>query len=86
MDFGSSSAIEASDVVIMTDEISKIYTAIKISQKTNRIIKQNLIFSLGVKVLVLLLAILGISDMWEAVFADVGVTLITIFNTFRILK
>lgn len=70
----------------MTDEISKIYTAIKISQKTNRIIKQNLIFSLGVKVLVLLLAILGISDMWEAVFADVGVTLITIFNTFRILK
>ena len=86
MDFGSSSSIEASDVVIMTDEISKIYTAIKISQKTNRIIKQNLIFSLGVKVLVLLLAILGISDMWEAVFADVGVTLITIFNTFRILK
>ena len=70
----------------MTDEISKIYTAIKISKKTNKIIKQNLIFSIGVKILVLLLAVLGISDMWEAVFADVGVTLITIFNTLRILK
>ena len=83
---GSSSAIEASDVVIMTDELSKIIEAIEISKKTNRIIKQNLIFSIGVKLLILLLSILGIADMWEAVFADVGTTLITIFNTIRILK
>ena len=74
---GSNSAIEASDMVIMTDELKKIIEAIEISKKTNRIIKENLI---------LLLSILGIADMWEAVFADVGTTLITIFNTIRILK
>lgn len=83
---GSSSAIEASDMVIMTDELKKIIEAIQISKKTNRIIKENLIFSIGVKILILLLSLLGISDMWEAVFADVGTTLITIFNTIRILK
>lgn len=83
---GSSSAIEASDMVIMTDELKKIVEAIQISKKTNRIIKENLVFSIGVKILVLLLSLLGIADMWEAVFADVGTTLITIFNTIRILK
>lgn len=83
---GSNSAIEASDMVIMTDELKKIIKAIQISKKTNRIIKENLIFSIGVKILILLLSILGIADMWEAVFADVGTTLITIFNTIRILK
>lgn len=83
---GSSSAIEASDIVIMTDEISKIVEAISISKKTNKIIKQNLIFSIGVKILTLILSLFGIADMWQAVFADVGVTLITIFNTLRILK
>ena len=83
---GSSSAIEASDVVIMTDEFSKITDGIKISKKTNRIIKQNLIFAIGVKILVLVLSILGIATMWQAVFADVGTTLITILNTIRILK
>ena len=83
---GSSSAIEASDVVIMTDELSKIVDAIEVSKKTNKIIKQNLIFSIGVKVLTLVLSLLGVADMWQAVFADVGVTLITIFNTLRILK
>lgn len=83
---GSNSAIEASDMVIMTDELKKIIEAIQISKKTNRIIKENLIFSIGVKILILLLSILGIADMWEAVFADVGTTLITIFNTIRILK
>lgn len=83
---GSSSAIEASDMVIMTDELKKIIEAIQISKKTNRIIKENLIFSIGVKILILLLSLLGIADMWEAVFADVGTTLITIFNTLRILK
>ena len=83
---GSSSAIEASDVVIMTDELSKIVDAIEVSKKTNKIIKQNLIFSIGVKILTLALSLLGVADMWQAVFADVGVTLITIFNTLRILK
>ena len=83
---GSESAIEASDVVIMTDNISKINEAIKISKKTCRIIKQNLIFSIGIKILTLICSILGFGGMWQAVFADVGVTIITIFNTLRILK
>ena len=83
---GSSSAIEASDIVIMTDELKKIIESIEISKKTNKIIKQNLIFAIGVKLSVLLLSLFGIADMWEAVFADVGTTLITIFNTIRILK
>lgn len=83
---GSSSAIEASDVVIMTDELSKILEGIQISKKTNRIIKQNLIFAIGIKILVLILSIVGVATMWQAVFADVGTTLITILNTIRILK
>ena len=83
---GSSSAIEASDMVIMTDELEKIVEAINISKQTNRIIKQNLMFSIGVKILILLLSLFGIADMWEAVFEDVGTTLITIVNTLRILK
>ena len=83
---GSSSAIEASDMVIMTDELEKIVESIKISKKTNKIIKQNLIFAIGVKIITLLLSLFGIADMWQAVFADVGTTLITIFNTIRILK
>lgn len=83
---GSSSAIEASDIVIMTDELTRIVDAIKISKKTNNIIKENLLFSIGIKILILILSLFGITDMWEAVFADVGTTLITIFNTIRILK
>ena len=83
---GQSSAIEASDMVIMTDELSKILEAIDISKKTNLIIKQNLIFSISVKILTLLLSLFGVTDMWEAVFADVGTTLITVLNTMRILK
>lgn len=83
---GASSAIEASDVVIMTDELDKIIEGIEISKKTNLIIKQNLIFSIGVKILTLVLSLFGIAEMWQAVFADVGVTLITILNTLRILK
>lgn len=83
---GSASAIEASDIVIMTDVIDKIVTGIKISKKTNHIIKQNLIFAIGIKILVLILSALGIASMWQAVFADTGVTLITILNTTRILK
>ncbi len=83
---GSSSAIEASDVVIMTDELSKIAEAISISKKTNKIIIQNLLFAISVKILTLILSLFGVADMWQAVFADVGTTLITIFNTLRILK
>lgn len=83
---GSASAIEASDVVIMTDELSKIVDGIKISKKTNKIIKQNLIFAISVKVIVLILSTIGIATMWQAVFADTGVTLLTILNTTRILK
>lgn len=83
---GSASAIEASDVVIMTDELKKIHDGIKISKYTNKIIKQNLIFAIGVKILVLILSTLGIASMWQAVFADTGVTLLTILNTTRILK
>ena len=83
---GSSSAIESSDIVIMTDELMKIVEGIEITRKTNRVIKQNLIFSIGVKLATLVLTIFGLADMWQAVFADVGVTLITILNTIRILK
>ena len=83
---GAGSSIEASDVVIMTDAIEKINDAIDISKKTSRVIKQNLIFSIGVKVLVLVLSILGVANMWEAVFADVGATLITVLNSIKILK
>ena len=77
---GSESAIEASDVVIMTDNVSKILDAIKISKKTCGIIRQNLVFAVTVKVLILFLSTIGLSGMWQAVFADVGVTILTIFN------
>ena len=83
---GSDSAIEASDIVIMNDDISKILNAIKISKKTSRIIKENLIFAFGIKITVLILAILGLTSMFAAVFADVGVTILCILNTLRILK
>lgn len=83
---GSNSAIEASDIVIMNDDLDKINDAISIAKKTNLIIKQNLIFAISTKVIILLLSFLGIAGMWQAIFADVGVTLITILNTLRILK
>lgn len=83
---GSSSAIEASDIVIMDDDISKINKAISISNKVKRIIKENLVFSIGVKILILVLSAIGIANMWQAIFADVGVTIISILNTLRIMK
>lgn len=82
---GADSAIEAADVVIMTDEPSKIIDAIKISKKTMRIVKQNIVFAIAVKVSVLILAAFGISTMWQAVFADVGVSVLAILNALRIL-
>lgn len=82
---GSDAAIEAADIVIMNDEPSKIATAIKISKKTLRIAQQNAGFAIGVKVAVLLLSVFGLATMWEAVFADVGVTVLAILNAFRAL-
>ena len=83
---GADAAIEAADIVIMTDEPSKIAKAIKISKKTMKIVKENIIFSIGVKVAVLILAALGISTMWAAVFADVGVSVLAILNSLRMLR
>ena len=83
---GSDSAIEAADIVIMTDEPSKLINAIKISKKTMKIVKENIIFAIGIKVAVLALSAFGLSTMWEAVFADVGVSVIAIINSLRALK
>lgn len=83
---GSSSSIEASDVVIMTDELKKIPEAIKISKNTNKIVKQNLTFALSMKILFLILGLFGVATMWMAVFADVGVTILTVLNSIRNLK
>lgn len=83
---GSDSAIEAADIVIMTDEPSKIHEAIKLSKKNMRIVKENIIFAISIKILVLVLSALGISTMWEAVFADVGVAIIAILNSLRMLR
>ena len=83
---GSDAAIEAADVVIMTDEPSKIVTAIKSSKKTMKIAMQNIILAFGVKAVALILSALGITDMWMAVFADTGVTILAVLNSFRALK
>ena len=83
---GSDIAIEASDIVLMSDEVDRIPLAIDISKYTKRIIKENLIFALGVKVIILLLSVFGLANMWLAVFGDTGVTLLTILNTLRIMK
>ena len=83
---GSDAAIEAADVVIMTDEPSKIVTAIKSSKKTMKIAMQNIALAFGVKVIALVLSALGIADMWMAVFADTGVTILAVLNSFRALK
>ena len=83
---GSDAAIEAADVVLMTDEPSKIVDTIHLSKKTMRIVKENIIFAIFIKVLVLVLSAFGVSTMWEAVFADVGVSVIAIINALRVLK
>lgn len=83
---GSDAAIEAADVVLMKDSIKEISEAIKVSKKTNKILWQNIIFSLGVKIIVMLLVVLGLTNMWVAVFADVGVTLIAVLNSMRIIR
>lgn len=83
---GSDAAIEAADVVLMKDKIEEISEAIRVSRRTNMILWQNIIFSLGVKIIVMLLVILGLTNMWAAVFADVGVTLIAVLNSMRIIR
>ncbi len=83
---GSDAAVEASDIVIMTDEISKIASSIKISKKTMQIVKENILFAITIKICILILSALGIASMWSAVFADVGVTILAILNALRILK
>ena len=83
---GSDAAVEAADVVIMTDEPSKIVDGIQIARKTMGIVKQNIIFAIGVKILVLILVAAGQASMWAAVFADVGVSVLAILNAIRALN
>ena len=83
---GSDAAIEAADVVIMNDEIGKIATAIKIARKTKSIVTQNIVFALGVKLLIMILAFFGVTSIWFAIFADVGVALIALFNAMRAMR
>ena len=83
---GSDAAIEAADVVIMTDEPSKIASSVQISKKTMRIVKQNIVFAIAVKIGVLIFSAFGVSTMWEAVFADVGVSVLAIVNALRVLR
>ncbi len=83
---GSDAAIEAADVVLMTDEVTKLAKAIEIARKTRQIVTQNIVFALGVKALFLIMGAFGIATMFEAVFADVGVALIAVFNAMRIMK
>ena len=83
---GSDAAIEAADIVLMDDDTAKIAKITAIARKTIRIVHQNIVFALGVKVLVLILGAFGMANMWEAVFADVGVAVIAILNAMRALK
>jgi len=83
---GSDAAIEAADIVLMDDDVSKISLVVKIARGTLRIVKQNIVFALGIKALVLLLGAFGLANMWEAVFADVGVSVIAILNAMRALR
>ena len=83
---GSDAAIEAADVVLMTDEPSKLVDAIEVAKATKQIVMQNIVIALGIKSVFLILGALGIAGMWEAVFGDVGVTIIAVLNAMRILK
>jgi len=83
---GSAAAMEASDIIIMDDRLSSLYKAILISKKTLSVAKENVVFSLAVKGVILVLGALGIASMWSAVFADVGVLLIAVLNALRSMR
>ena len=83
---GSDAAIEAADVVLMTDDLAKLPLAIRIARKTRRIVTQNIVFALGIKIIVLILSLFGITSMWIAIFADVGVALLAILNALRAMR
>ncbi len=83
---GSDAAIEAADIVIMDDDVRKISSVMKIARKTVRIVKENIVFALSVKIIILILGALGLTTMWLAVFGDVGVAVIAILNSMRALK
>ena len=83
---GSAAAIEAADIVIMDDDLTKVAKLIRIAKKTMSVVKQNIVFAIGVKVLILILGALGIANLWLAVFADVGVAVIAILNSMRMLR
>ena len=83
---GSDAAIESADIVLMDDDPARIALAMKISRKCLRIVKQNIVFAIGIKVLFLLLGAIGIANMWMAIFADVGVMVIAVLNSIRCLK
>ena len=83
---GSDAAIEASDIVLMRDDLDKIITAIKIAKMTQKIVIFNIVFALSFKFLMLILAVFGVASIWMAVFADVGVTLLAVLNALRIMK
>jgi Cd2+/Zn2+-exporting ATPase len=83
---GSDAAIETADVVLMTDSPSKVSIAIDVAKRTRKIVWQNILFAMGVKLIFIVLGVFGIATMWEAVFGDMGVALIAVFNAIRILK
>ena len=83
---GSDAAIEAADVVLMTDEPGKLVEAVDVAKATKKTVTQNIVIALGIKGVFLILGALGIAGMWEAVFGDVGVTIIAVINAMRILK
>jgi len=83
---GSDAAIEASDIVIMNDGLNSIYEAFTISKFTKKIVSQNIVFAIGIKIIIMLLGTVGLSSMWMAIFADVGVALLAVLNAMRILS
>ena len=82
---GSDAAIEAADIVLMTDELSSVVEVVKVAKRTRRIVTQNIVFALGTKLLVMILGIFGMANMWLAIFADVGVSLLAVMNSIRVL-
>jgi Cd2+/Zn2+-exporting ATPase len=85
-DLGSDAAIEASDIVIMKDQLTSILNAFSIAAQTKKIVTQNIVFAIGIKIAIMALGVFGLSSMWMAIFADVGVALLAVLNAMRILR